>query len=257
MFVTKTFWIILLIAVVGFGLFMGFKKRRDGITFVSVFSFLATIGFLGLLATISVGLVAVAGENKKVATDDATETPAALEEVYDVAEDITQAGITSIGTVAPASDEGEIFFESAGEILNGRITCEASSSLGKNFGPQSILDNNEATCWQDGVKDEGLGEYFEFNFDEPSTIDYLAIRNGSWASEKKYEQNARPSEFLVYGAEDGLTYTLSLEDEFGQWQLFELHGFNNISYLKFVINGVYEGTTYKDTALSDIVFFGK
>ena len=255
MFASKILWIVILVAIIGLGIFLGIKKGRKGVGFVSTYIFLSTVLFLAVLALSSNDLekkiLKKNGTGKANTVETGTESEPEEDETS-LTEETVGAEIISLGNIEPGSEDEEAFFANAGEIINDRITCEATS-IGKKYGPENLLDNNEKTCWQYGAKEEEV-EILDFFFDEPANIYYLAIRNGSWTSQKKYEQNARPATVEVSGMNEEQKLHMDLVDEFGKWQVYELHGFSDVEHLQFEISGVYEGTAFDDTAVADILF---
>lgn len=249
---SATFWTIIIFAsVIGcilYALIKGKKYRQESISFVSTMSIILPV-ILCVAIAISVGIANP--------SDEEEESEYSEEESfgYQPAE-LVKIEIIPLGIDDEGASGGETFFSNAGVYQNIGASAEASSCLSGKYPGSNVLDNDKTTCWQDGVEDVGIGETIDFYWDTPTNIEHIAIRNGSWKSEDKYYQNARPSVIKVSGMNDVLELDLVLEDVYGVWQIYEVHGMSEIEHLKFTIADVYPGTEYTDTVITDINFYG-
>ena len=148
----------------------------------------------------------------------------------------------------------------------GKCTIQASSTLkgaGNPYSPLNLFDGKKSTTWQEGKDGGGIGEWVEVVLPNPVNVNVSMI-NGFAVKDKKYKK---------YGA-DGDLYVLNnrvknLRVEY--WQaggmakkdkvvklddlninLQDVGIFNNVVKLRFIIENVYPGKKWKDTAISEI-----
>lgn len=157
----------------------------------------------------------------------------------------------------------------------GRYITSASSSLaaqGKNvYTNESIDDDDVRTAWVEGVKGYGIGEYIEFTFDyDAPRATKVTISNGYNKDATTWRNNSRVKTLNIY-ENDILLMIVNLADT-RDLQTFDLpHPIPNRNedsdpsqhendnppvHLKMMINEVYEGDKYDDTAISEISFEG-
>ena len=146
----------------------------------------------------------------------------------------------------------------------GNYLVTASSSLKSNnainYDPKAANDLSYKTAWVEGKKDEGIGEYIEYTFENNSPrITSIIISNGYIKSSKAWTENNRIKKLKLYvnGTEFGILNLLDTKDD----QIFELGTFGHNTdgsdlVLKFEIAAVYKGLKYNDTAITEIYFDG-
>ncbi|GAB5401435.1 MAG: hypothetical protein Aureis2KO_30200 [Aureisphaera sp.] len=164
-----------------------------------------------------------------------------------------------------------VFLKGCSWYCGGSVdTISASSELkgsgAIDYEPGNAHDFDEKTAWVEGVEGNGVGEYIEYQFDFNKApiyntnlgINKLIIANGYKKNRLTWENNARIKQLLVY-VNDQPKFLVNLKDSFEiQTVEFETIKFFNdrTLRLKFEIKDVYEGTKYKDTALSLLMFDG-
>ena len=142
----------------------------------------------------------------------------------------------------------------------GNYKIKASSSLGDSYKAEFANDLSYKTAWVEGKKDEGIGEYLEYYFENDSPrITEIIISNGYMKSEETWKNNNRVKKLKLYvnGVPFGI---LNLKDSRTD-QYFEIgtlgHNKNRTDLiLKFEILEVYKGSKYNDTAITEIYFDG-
>ncbi len=137
----------------------------------------------------------------------------------------------------------------------GPVPVKASSTLksqgNSNYNLDNIEDLDIRTAWIEGKEDYGVGESVEFTFDRKS-ITQIIIYNGYQKSKEAWENNSRVKRLKLY-TDKGLSAILEVQDTRGR-QTFDID--IESSKYKFVIDDVYEGKKWKDTAISEIDFYG-
>ncbi|OHD55665.1 MAG: hypothetical protein A2Y33_13605 [Spirochaetes bacterium GWF1_51_8] len=153
----------------------------------------------------------------------------------------------------------------------------ASSTLksqGKNtYGVENLFDMNAATCWVEGVKGYGKGEWVEIGFLYPIHLTAVGFANGYQKSKKVYNENSDIHEMKVtvwYDSESGggnesFIYIFTKpgycqEDIYIKYndliRLADYLSTCGIRKIRFTILDVYPGEKYDDTCISEIVLYG-
>jgi hypothetical protein len=140
----------------------------------------------------------------------------------------------------------------------------ASSSLasqGKNYyGPENLTDDDPTTAWVEGRPDHGIGESFTVSF--PFGYPTWQVLNGYQKNRTVWEDNSRVKKFKVVVNGQPAFYIL-LEDKMGPQEIkvyqllapFQAQN-DGQTMVKFIIEEVYPGRKYKDTAISAFYLTG-
>lgn len=137
---------------------------------------------------------------------------------------------------------------------------EYVSKSGKDYSANQLIDNDYSTCWQEGSDGNGIGETLSFEFDE-TTIYRIDIVNGNRSYDGSYSKNNRLSDItLAFYSEGNMVFeeSMTLTND----QNIEIEEFNLETPIKcdlmiITIDGVYEGTGYSDTGVSEITIYGE
>lgn len=149
------------------------------------------------------------------------------------------------------------------------ISAAASSQLWgmeeHTYGPEHLIDGDINTVWCEGVDGCGVGESVEITYtfnqglvDSDQRFDYrtLCIVNGYAQTKRQWDNNSRVKTLLLY-FNGRFVGKLLLKDTF--WpQYFDLTGLEVYTMagepgtLKFVIDDIYPGDHFTDTALTGI-----
>ena len=126
----------------------------------------------------------------------------------------------------------------------------ASSTLEAKYSADKIADG-EWTGWVEGAKGEGIGEYFEADFAEPSQISYLCIKNG-FGNLAYYWTNNRVKEAEIR-LDDNKAFTIHLEDTPVSQDIYLPASEKKYSKIRFTIKEIYKGTDPdNDTCISEV-----
>ncbi|MFD2562874.1 NADase-type glycan-binding domain-containing protein [Aquimarina rubra] len=164
-----------------------------------------------------------------------------------------------------------IFLKGCNWYCGGSVkSISASSQLkennGINYAPKNTHDFDKNTAWVEGKPDYGIGEFIEYRFDFSEMKDYngglginrIILANGYKKSKTTWKNNSRIKRLKVY-LNDKPFAMLHLLDSF-EIQTIDIGEIkfpvNTETKLKFEIIQVYEGTKYKDTAISLLMFDG-
>ncbi len=148
-----------------------------------------------------------------------------------------------------------------GELPLAAKASSALRSTGKNnYQVSNLIDDDPTTAWVEGKTDEGIGESFEVILQNG----YLPWRilNGYQKNPAVWEDNGRVKKFKVLINNQPVFYLL-LEDKMGPQEIkimkllpLPKSGRNQDLQVKFVIEEVFPGRKFKDTAISAIYLGG-
>ena len=132
----------------------------------------------------------------------------------------------------------------------------ASSELiyeGKTFRARNAIDGDTSTCWQEGAVGSGVGETVTLVFNDRYDVRHVAFVIGYTKSNGAFERNGRPSSVnVLFSSGDEFVVWL---DDMSSWQTVTLPYAVSASWVQFEIAGVYWGTTYDDTCISEIALY--
>jgi len=141
-------------------------------------------------------------------------------------------------------------------LVEGEV--EATSTLNAEsfaYDPSLLFDARKEFVWVEGAKGNGEGEQLLFEFAEEVDIAGLQIWNGYQRSDSHFKSNARLKSF-AFGEESKEAKSYQLIDESGMQTLkldVPLKGKRFI----LEIESAFPGRSYKDLAISEILFVDK
>jgi hypothetical protein len=113
----------------------------------------------------------------------------------------------------------------------------------------NILDKNMRTSWVEGAEGNGLGEWFQFDFDQKFVVEGFDILSGYTKSKKIFFINNRIKKAeLIFS--DGSKESIQFNDTM-DWQSIRFKP-RETEYFRFVIKDIYQGTKYDDTCISEM-----
>ena len=118
--------------------------------------------------------------------------------------------------------------------------------------PTNLIDGKRETNWTEGVNGNGIGEYVQFEFQQEQIITGFRICSGNHSSDSYYTKNARPREIKLT-FEDGSSETFKVLDV-KEELTFQLSEPVTTKTVRLTIQSVYEGSSWEDTVISEIVF---
>lgn len=131
----------------------------------------------------------------------------------------------------------------------------------RNYFGCMIGDNSFSTSWVEGVSGSGIGEWVDavvYDGNSPTKYEKLAIFTGLGISQDLWQKNNRVKK-LKLTFSDKSEQIVNLEDKFGVQILDIQKPFivgSEKQTIRATIMDVYRGTTYDDTAISEIQFLG-
>ena len=157
-------------------------------------------------------------------------------------------------------------FEDIFESVTVRGSSALPASEGSYYDASHAHDLNLDSAWVEGAKGDGIGEYLEYTVRVTSgphpadaAITNLIVFNGYRKSRDLWRKNNRVRRLRV--TMNGRPYgVVTLADAYSE-QNVRLHDIKLPPHaktlrLRFTVESVYPGTTYHDTALSELEFSG-
>ncbi len=137
---------------------------------------------------------------------------------------------------------------------------DASSYLitkkGVEYSITNTIDDDYSTCWQDGVKGDGIGETLTYGFND-ALISKITIKNGNRRDGNSYKENNRLATAHLLFRKDGSDVyeeDIEFEDNENITSVFEFADGIDCDTIVLTITDVYHGTEYKDTCIAEISF---
>ena len=138
---------------------------------------------------------------------------------------------------------------------NGDETYCVSSVLrpqfGNSYGAQNLFAGSSASAWVEGRDGNGVGEWITIEFDGMRLVKSITVRNGYQKNSDIFQKNNRVRQLRVMFSQ-GETQTFSLPDRLGAEQL-NLPKPMKAYWMKFIIDDVWAGNRYMDTAITKLV----
>lgn len=150
---------------------------------------------------------------------------------------------------------------------NNNVTVQPFSASAISSATQSSFDNEDGyhhnaakaidgdikSCWAEGVKGLGIGEYIQINFNGTYRVSGLNIWPGHQKSQDLFYKNARPVAIRIIGS-DGSNEVYGLNDSMGM-QRVNFRNPINVNNIKIVVDKVARGNKYEDTCIGEVSFF--
>ena len=138
--------------------------------------------------------------------------------------------------------------------LHGQLMASSSLAPETAYGPANLFDARKEFAWVEGsATAAGEGETLHFRFDQSVQITAIQVWNGYQRSDDHFTANARVRDF-EFGADQGPAgqYTLRATKA---GQKIPLAAAVTGQHFTLKIKSIYPGRTYKDLAISEIVFY--
>ena len=162
------------------------------------------------------------------------------------------------GYLAEGGDMRDGFPKNARWMKYADFTATASSVLkepdGTEHKAENVSDWGRDTAWVEGQEGDGVGESITLTLKKPAKVSRVGIVNGYAKSRELYTANNRTMNFKV-SVNDGQPFNVEIPDEFLQEEhfWFDLPKSSAlVKTIKLEIDTINPGSTYRDTAISDI-----
>lgn len=143
---------------------------------------------------------------------------------------------------------------SAAKLQPASVTASSSypDENGVSYGPDKLSDGKQSSSWVEGEAGSGLGSWIEIDLGDEKTIQKLRIWGGLWDSADYWKRANRPKE-IELSFTDGSKQTITMKDEM-RAQEFKFPPVKTKT-VKMKIRAIYDGTTWLDTAISEVQVF--
>jgi hypothetical protein len=122
--------------------------------------------------------------------------------------------------------------------------------FGNSYGGDNLFSNKPGEAWVEGKPGPGIGEWITIDFDELRLVKAVIVRNGYQKNRDIFSKNSRVRLLrLVFS--QGETQTLTLGDNM-DLQKIALDPPVSAYWVQFIIDDVYPGSAYSDTAISKL-----
>ncbi|MFN7142202.1 MAG: discoidin domain-containing protein [Myxococcota bacterium] len=135
------------------------------------------------------------------------------------------------------------------------ISWSASSSApgsdGVSYDVANVADARQSSPWVEGDQGSGLGSWVQADLGGEKTLTGLTVWAGVWYTQEYWNRYNRPK-VLVVEFSDGTSQEFSLADEFKP-QTLTFTAPKKTSTVKLKVKGIYNGNTFNDTGISEVV----
>ncbi|MBQ6322166.1 MAG: hypothetical protein IJI24_04765 [Lachnospiraceae bacterium] len=141
--------------------------------------------------------------------------------------------------------------------------ADASSSLIQHNDPASnvpekAVDGDLSTSWQeDGEDGPGIGEWICYSFGEGTRVESIVMHLGVWSEANGtvyYYLDNRPKTLLIDAGDRH--FSVEIPDEKQAWTIVFDEPLQEDAII-FTIADVYAGSSYDDTGISELAFYGR
>ncbi|PIU67790.1 MAG: hypothetical protein COS84_03460 [Armatimonadetes bacterium CG07_land_8_20_14_0_80_40_9] len=142
------------------------------------------------------------------------------------------------------------------------LSASASSSLSPTqslHSPWQVIDGDKETAWNEGVEGSGRGEWIRLDFPSPRDVikvgvipGFNKIKEDKWG-DRFYKNNRVKEAILIFS--DGTSRLVKFKDS-REMQYIYFSPPVKTSFVKLVIEDIFPGSKYDDTAISEIEVWG-
>ncbi|MBC7776759.1 MAG: hypothetical protein H7246_15095 [Phycisphaerae bacterium] len=161
----------------------------------------------------------------------------------------------SISEIKVMNDKGETLRLVPPQSLKGTVIASSTLAPEAAYSPANLFDSRKEFVWAEGAPSSGEGEFLTFDFDQPVEITAIQIWNGYQRSNEHFSANARLRDF-DFGVKGASSNAYTLRDT-KAGQKIELRAPVKGSSFELKIKSIYPGKSYKDLAISDLVFYNR
>ena len=124
---------------------------------------------------------------------------------------------------------------------------------GQSYDAKLVHDGKLATSWVEGDSGGGLGAWVQLNFDQPVTVKRIRVWGGMWYSYDFWNRANRPKQLEIRYS-TGEVESFDLPNDM-LMQEFTLAKAKDTEHIQVRIKGVHNGSTWTDTAISEVQVF--
>lgn len=162
------------------------------------------------------------------------------------------------GYIAEGGEWKDDSLKNARWMMKAGYTATASSFLKEADGiehkPENVRGWMRSSAWVEGHPSDGVGEFITLTLNKPAKVGRVGIVNGYTRSRELYAANNRVMTLKV-SVNDGKPFDVEIPDEYLKEEhfWFDLPADSGlVKTIKLEIAAIYPGTTYHDTAISNV-----
>jgi hypothetical protein len=130
------------------------------------------------------------------------------------------------------------------------VSSVLEPQYGFTYGPEKLFDARLDTAWVEGDEGDGIGAWIIVEFSQPERLSELQLLNGYHKNRGIYQANNRIRDVLVRTS-SGYQEAWRLDDS-PAIQTIVIGDDTPIQWVQFVIQSVYRGSKYRDTAVTEL-----
>ena len=123
--------------------------------------------------------------------------------------------------------------------------------FGHQYGAANLFDASTGTAWVEGAQGNGVGKWITIEFETLRRVRSIVVHNGYQKSNDIFQKNNRVRQLRVLFS-GGETQIFILEDKISA-QLLTLRRPVQAYWLQFIIDDVWAGNKYPDTAITKLL----
>ena len=133
-------------------------------------------------------------------------------------------------------------------------SIRGTDTEGGEYSIEAVIDKQPLTKWVPQKSDDGgIGEWVEISADSVQVVNGIEIENGYPKDREVWSKNNRVKDVTI-SFSDGSSIDRILQD-IKEPQKVDFGGAVETSYIRITINSIYRGTTWNDTAISEITAY--
>ena len=124
---------------------------------------------------------------------------------------------------------------------------------GVTYSESNIKDGKVSTVWIEGEDGSGLGSWVQIDLGGPHTLTHLRVWNGNWYSWDFWNRHNRAREVEISFSDESVIKHTFKDEKVAEDIRFEKPV--TTSSVKIKIKGVYSGSTFNDTCISEVAVY--
>ena len=131
------------------------------------------------------------------------------------------------------------------------VSSMLKPQFGNSYGAANLFDASTGTAWVEGASGNGVGEWITIEFETVRRVKSIHVQNGYQKSSDIFAKNNRVRQIRVLFS-GGESQTFILDDKLSA-QLLMLRPPVSAHWMQFIIDDVWAGNKYTDTAITKLL----
>ena len=160
---------------------------------------------------------------------------------------VRRALICLLATLPAVASAGPV------EVASASASSSYPPDGSVTYDPKNVADGKAGTAWVEGATGAGMGESVTLDFGGEREVAMVRIWGGMWYSADSWNRSNRPKQIELVFADDS-KHMVDLDDKQSITEV-KLPSPKKTSSLTLRLKGAYNGSTFPDTALSEVQVF--